>query len=374
MLTIRRLSPLTTATGLLSFVLVGASQAMYGPALPGLTQTFNLQPGAAGLMVSVHNAGAVLGVLSAVPLARLAVARWRVGASFALLGLGALLVGAAFSWPLTLVGGLIIGLAFGALVGSINGLFAVGYGRRSPAMVNLLNAIFGVGAILSPLLFLLDFDRWTGPFFVLAGVTAVLTPLGLLMDDRLPVADDAALPARKKRGVVLAFMVLLGLGVAVEASVVGYATTYLIAVGIPLEQATTANSLFFLLFTFGRLAAIPLSLRLRPHQIVFGSLLMTTSLLLAANVTGLAPVVVVLLGTSIAVYFPNCFNWANAVSGTGGSTVYIMAGTLLGGALGPALMAQLVPLTGEGAIMGLIASIAVLALLMAVGIKVRLAV
>ncbi|MFZ1398716.1 MAG: MFS transporter [Candidatus Promineifilaceae bacterium] len=374
MLTTRRLSPLTTATGLLSFVLVGASQAMYGPALPGLTQTFNLQPGAAGLMVSVHNAGAVLGVLSAVPLARLAVARWRVGASFALLGLGALLVGAAFSWPLTLAGGLVIGIAFGALVGSINGLFAVGYGRRSPAMVNLLNAIFGIGAILSPLLFLLDFDRWTGPFFVLAGITAVLLPFGLLMDDRLPVADNLQLPTQKKRGVVLAFMLLLGLGVAVEASTVGYATTYLIAVGVSLEQATTATSLFFLLFTFGRLAAIPLSLRLKPHQIVLGSLVLTGSLLLVANITSLAPVAVVLLGSSSAVYFPNCFNWANAVSGAGGSTPYIMAGTLLGGAFGPAIVAQIVPLVGEGAIMAIIGGISVLALLMGAWVKVRIAI
>jgi FHS family glucose/mannose:H+ symporter-like MFS transporter len=147
---VRRLSPLATMTGLLSFVLVGAAQAMYGPALPGLTQAFNLPPGAAGMLVSVHSAGAIVGVLSAVPLARLAVARWRVGVSFTLLGLGALLIGLGLSWGLTLAGGLVIGAAFGALVGSINGLYAVGYGRRSPAMVNLLNAVFGVGAILKP--------------------------------------------------------------------------------------------------------------------------------------------------------------------------------------------------------------------------------
>lgn len=369
----RRLSPLTTVTGLLSFVLVGASQALYGPALPGLTQTFHLQPGAAGMMMSVHNAGAVLGVLSAVPLAGRAVARWRVGVAFALLGLGSLTVGAGFSWALTLVGGLVIGLGFGVLVGSINGMFAVGYGRRSPAMLNLLNAVFGVGAILSPLLFLLDFAEWNTPFFILAAFAAIMVPLGLMTDDRLPMADTHELPARKKRNAVLAFMVLLGLGVAVEASTVAYATSYLITKGVALDRATTATSLFFLLFTFGRLAAIPLSLRLKPYQIVFGSLLMTTALLLASNVTSFAPIAVVLLGTSIAVYFPNSFNWANATFGAGGSTPYIMAGALLGGALGPALVAQIVPLTSEGAIMGIIAAIGVLALLTAVWIKLRIA-
>lgn len=372
-LNMRRLSPLATATGLLSFVLVGASQAMYGPALPGFTEAFNLPPGAAGLMVSVHSAGAVLGVLSAVPLANLAVARWRVGVSFALLGLGALLVGTGLSWALTLAGGLVIGLAFGALVGSINGLYAVGYGRRSPAMVNLLNAVFGVGAILSPLLFLLDFARWSTPFFILAGFAAVLVPLGLLMDDRLPVMRGADGRPHRKRSALLAFMLLLGLGVAVEASTVGYAVTYLIAVGVSANTATKATSLFFLMFTLGRLGIIPISLRVKPVQIVFGSLLLTVILLLVANVANLAPVAVVLLGAPIAVYFPNCFNWANERLGAGGDTPYMMAGALLGGTLGPAVVAQIVPWVGEQAITGVVGGIGMLALLMAVWIKMRMA-
>ncbi len=374
-LTMRRLSPLATATGLLSFVLVGASQAMYGPALPGFTQAFHLPPGAAGLLVSVHSAGAILGVLSAVPLARLAVARWRVGVSFALLGLGALLIGTGLSWGLTLLGGLVIGMAFGALVGSINGLYAVGYGRRSPAMVNLLNAVFGVGAILSPLLFLLDFDQQSTPFFILAGFAAVLVPLGLLMDDRLPVVKVADGRPRRKRTVLLAFMALLGLGVAVEASTIGYAATYLIATGVSANTATTATSLFFLMFTLGRLVIIPISLRIRSVQIVFGSLLLTAVLLLAANVVSIAPVIVVLLGAPIAVYFPNCFNWANERLGAGGGdTPFMMSGSLLGGTVGPIIVAQIVPLVGERAIMGIIGAISVLALLMALWIKGRLAV
>ena len=374
-LNLRRLSPLATMTGLLSFVLVGAAQAMYGPALPGLTQAFNLPPGAAGMLVSVHSAGAIVGVLSAVPLARLAVARWRVGVSFMLLGLGALLIGLGLSWGLTLAGGLVIGAAFGALVGSINGLYAVGYGRRSPAMVNLLNAVFGVGAILSPLLFLLDFARWSTPFFVLAGFAALLVPLGLLMDDRLPVVKVADGRSRRKRSMLLVFMALLGLGVAVEASTIGFAATYLIAVGVSAKTATTATSLFFLLFTLGRLGIIPISLRVKSVQIVFGSLLLTTVLLLAANVASIAPVVVVLLGAPIAVYFPNCFNWANERLGAGGGdTPFMMSGSLLGGTLGPIIVAQIVPLVGERAIMGIIGGISVLALLIALWIKGRLVV
>jgi hypothetical protein len=155
---------------------------------------------------------------------------------------------------------------------------------------------------------------------------------------------------------------------------VGYAATYLIATGVSANTATTATSLFFLLFTLGRLGIIPISLRVRSVQIVFGSLLLTTVLLLAANVAGIAPVVVVLLGAPIAVYFPNCFNWANERLGAGGDTPFMMSGSLLGGTVGPIIVAQIVPLVGERAIMGIIGSISVLALLLALWIKGRLSV
>lgn len=369
----RRLSPQTTATGLLSFAVIGASQAMYGPALPGFTEAFNLQPGAAGMIVSAHSAGAVIGVLSTVPLARLAVARYRVGVSFAFLLAGALLIGAEMSWPLVLLGGWVLGIGFGTLALGINSLYAVGYGRRSPAMVNLLNAIFGIGGMLSPLLFLVDFAHSGTPFYIFAGVTAVLLPLAFMMDDRLPVVSVDAPRPGKRRGILLAFMVLLGLGVGVEASTVGYAATYLISVGVSADGATTATSFFFLLFMLGRLAIIPVSMRVKSNQIVLGSLLFTTLLLAVANIGLIAPVVVVLLGASIAIYFPNCFNWLNEVFGAANDTAYMMAGALVGGMLIPAIVAQIIPLVGEMAIMGIIAGVSLLALVMAALIKVRLA-
>jgi len=282
------------------------------------------------------------------------------------------LVGAEVSWSLCLLGGLIIGIGFGTLALGINSLYAVGYGRRSPAMVNFLNAIFGIGAMLSPLLFLIEFDHRGTPFYILAGFAAVLVPLGLMMDDRLPPVDINVSRQRKQRGTLLAFMVLLGLGVGVESSTVGYTATFLISIGVSAAGATTATSLFFLLFLLGRLVVIPVSLRVKPYQIVLGSLLFTTLLLVVANVAAIAPVVIVLLGATIAIYFPNCFNWLNQVFGAANDTAYMMAGALVGGMLIPAIVAQIIPFVGETAIMGIIACVSLLALVMGILIKVRL--
>ena len=152
----------------------------------------------------------------------------------------------------------------------------------------------------------------------------------------------------------------------------GYAATYLIAVGVSVDGATTATSFFFLLFMLGRLAIIPISLHVKPYQIVLGSLLLTTLLLLIANVVAIAPFVVVLLGAAIGIYFPNCFNWLNEVFGAANGTAYLMAGALTGGTLIPAIVAQIIPLVGEQAIMGIVAGVSLLALVLGVAVKVRL--
>ena len=339
-------SPRTAVTGLLSFVLIGAAQALYGPALPGFTKAFGLQAGTAGLAVSVHNMGALLGVLSAIPLADHSAARWRVGASVSLLAVGTLLVGIAPSWSMTLVGVLLIGIGYGALTIGMNSLYAVGFGKRSPAMVNLLNAIFGVGAILSPLLVLLNPTRPHFSFLILAGVSALLIPLSFMMDDRVPPAPVAS-ERRRNRGLLFAFILLLALGVGVEASTVGYAATYLIAVGVTPAGAATVTSLFFLAFTLSRLVAIWLSLRFTPPQLVLGCLSLAALLLFASHNGALAPFAITLLGGAIAIFFPNCFNWLNRVLGTSGGTVLVLAGALMGGMMVPTFIAWVAASLGE---------------------------
>lgn len=77
--------PRAATAGLFSFALIGAAQASYGPALPGFKETFALSDGAAEVILSVHSAGALLGVLSALPRAGHRVARWRAGGAVILL-------------------------------------------------------------------------------------------------------------------------------------------------------------------------------------------------------------------------------------------------------------------------------------------------
>ena len=356
-------TPRMAITGLLSFILIGGSQALYGPSLPSFTLRFGLEIGTVGIAISVHNAGAVLGILSAIPITHYpALARRRVGVSMVFLTFGALLVGYSPYWLLTIGGIFLIGLAYGSLAIGINSLFAVGFGSRSPSMVNLLNAVFGIGAILSPLMFLLFPTRPQITFLVLAAVGGLIIPLAFKLDDRVP-AQPVARDKAQNRTLLFAFVVLLGLGGGIEASTVGYAATYLIATGTSIETAATITSLLFLTFTLARLAAIPLSIRFSSAQIVMGCISVTAVLLLASHSAALAPITITLLGASLGVFFPNGFNWISDVFGASNSTTLIFAGGLSGGVVVPFIIARMTASFGERTIFSIILVVSLLALL-----------
>jgi len=57
----------------------------------------------------------------------------------------------------------VVGVGFGVLVVALNTLFAAGFGDRGAAMLNLLGACFGAGAILGPLAFAAS-GGFRGPF------------------------------------------------------------------------------------------------------------------------------------------------------------------------------------------------------------------
>ena len=289
-------------------------------------------------------------------------ARWRVGGALLLLATGSLFVGTAPLWSLTLLGAFVIGLAYGALTIGLNSLYAVGFGTRSPAMVNLLNAVFGIGAILGPVLIAVNPTEVRVPFLVLGAFAAILIPLALTLDDRLPTPSKDQNEVSKPR-YLAAFVLLLALGVGVEASTIGYAATYLVTLGETTGAAALITSLFFLLFTLSRFAAIQLSLKFAPSQIVVGSLILTFVLLLLSHYVLLAPFTLALTGAALGLFFPNTINWFSGVFGGSSKTVLIISGALLGGVVAPAFVSWIIVLFGKASIITTLLALNMLSLL-----------
>ncbi|MFF4832979.1 MFS transporter [Streptomyces sp. NPDC001315] len=328
------------------FVLIGALQALYGPSIPAFREEFGLSPSAAGLGLSAHFVGGVAGVLLFDRLFGRIGNRRILGSSYALMAVGAAGFAAAPNWPAALAAALLAGLGFGGIDYGLNQLFAVGFGRRSTAMLNILNAHFGVGAILGPALIgAVGSAHYPAVFvgFALANLPLLLCLRGVR--DRAPQPGGAApesggRPLGRSLGSVLAvFVTLYVLHVGIEAGVGGWEPTHLETVGYGAGVAATATSVYWLMMTVGRFLVAPLALRFSARSIIAVSCTGMTACLLLAAVPGLAPYAYAGVGLFIAPIFPTGLPWLHraAPSARRAGAVVIAASMAGGVAAGPAL-------------------------------------
>ncbi|MGP4007489.1 MFS transporter [Streptomyces sp. 4N124] len=339
-------SPSAVVASCVGFVLIGVLQALYGPSIPALREEFGLSPSAAGLGLSAHFVGGVAGVLLFDRLYGRIGNRRLLGVSYLLMAVGAAGFALAQSWPVALAAALLAGLGFGGIDYGLNQLFAVGFGHRSTAMLNVLNAHFGVGAILGPALIgVVGAEHYPAVFlgFALANLPLLLCLRGVR--DRVPpasseVPESGSGVLRRSLGSVLAvFVALYVLHVGIEAGVGGWEPTHLETVGYGAGAAATATSVYWLMMTVGRFLVAPLALRFSAQAIITVSCAGMTVCLLLATVPGLAPYAYAGVGLFIAPIFPTGLPWLNrAAPGARRAGAVVIAASMVGGvAAGPAL-------------------------------------
>ena len=365
----KTLSPRVVATVLVAFGLVGAGQASYGPALRGLSDSFGLSISSSGVMLSIHSLGAFLGVVLTTPLERRAAGRWRAGGAITCLLTGAALLGTASTWRMALLGAMLIGMNQGILTTTFNGLFATSFSAaRSAAMLNLLNAVFGVGAIVGPLVVGQFTARPQLPYLLLAGGAALIAPFMWLIDDRLPARPSVSGQTSPNNGALLVgFVVLMALGVGVEASSAGWGATYLGALGASPAAAANVTALFYVVFTLSRLIIAPISLYIQPAKLVIGAFATAVVLLGLTLVPSLAAASLAALGGALALFFPNAFGWISRRFANAPTAIsFCMMGALAGGTVFPALVGVGVGRLGVRSIPGMIIALALAALAVSV--------
>ncbi|WP_232838251.1 MFS transporter [Streptomyces geranii] len=344
-------SPVAVVASCLGFVLIGVVQALYGPSIPALREEYGLSPSAAGLGLSAHFAGGVVGVLLFDRLHARIGNRRVLGSSYVLMAAGAAGFALAPNWPVALAAALLAGLGFGGIDYGLNQLFAVGFGTRSTAMLNILNAHFGVGAILGPALIgavgsehypavFLAFSLANLPLlFCLRGVREhVPRPTGA-PESGAPGRPGGPVLARSLGSVLGVFVTLYVLHVGIEAGVGGWEPTHLETVGYGAGAAATATSVYWLMMTAGRFLAAPLALRFSPQSIIAVSCAGMTVCLLLAAIPGLAPYAYAGVGLFIAPIFPTGLPWLNRVAPQARRAgAVVIAASMVGGvAAGPAL-------------------------------------
>ncbi|MGW0827669.1 MFS transporter [Streptomyces sp. NPDC002845] len=341
-------SPAAVVASCAGFVLIGALQALYGPAIPAFREEFGLSPSAAGLGLSAHFIGGVAGVLLFDRLFGRIGNRRILGASYLLMAVGAAGFALAPNWPVGLAAALLAGLGFGGIDYGLNQLFAVGFGHRSTAMLNILNAHFGIGAILGPALIgAIGSAHYPAVFLAFAAANLPLLLCLRGVRDRAPAPTGAdqrqenggQVLGRSLGSVLAVFVTLYVLHVGIEAGVGGWEPTHLETVGYGAGVAATATSVYWLMMTVGRFLVAPLALRFSPQAIITVSCAGMTVCLLLAAIPGLAPYAYAGVGLFIAPIFPTGLPWLNkAAPQARRAGAMVIAASMIGGvAAGPAL-------------------------------------
>jgi MFS family permease len=316
--------------GVLTFALTGAIPAVYGMAVPILSQRLGLPETTIGYLISANGLGAcclvVAGIFGLPGLsARLALT---------LLALGGVGIYLAPTWPLVLCAALVAGGGFGLSAVVFNRRFLTEFGARGPGMVGLINAAFAIGAI-------------AGPFLVIAAqgnVTLVMGAIGLILALMIPVvqpsqrqaaATTLAAPRLDRRWIILVFAAL---AVTVEVGVYGFGPAALIQSGWTVEQTARLTSGFFLAFLLGRLALFWLTRKIRVEWLYLASLIGScASLALAAM--GAPALGFVAAGAFIGMSFPSYFVWVSNILGADNRVASSVIATSLGGAtVGPLIL------------------------------------
>ncbi|WKX06660.1 sugar MFS transporter [Streptomyces sp. NL15-2K] len=339
-------SPAAVVASCVGFVLIGALQALYGPAIPAFREEFGLTPSGAGLGLSAHFVGGVAGVLLFDRLYGRIGNRQILGASYLLMAVGAAGFALAPNWPTALAMALLAGLGFGGIDYGLNQLFAVGFGHRSTAMLNILNAHFGIGAILGPALIgAVGSEHYPAVFlgFALANLPLLLCLRGVR--DRAPgpqsgpETDGGRVLGRSLGSVLAMFVALYVLHVGIEAGVGGWEPTHLETVGYGAGVAATATSVYWLMMTVGRFLVAPIALRFSAQAIITASCAGMTVCLLLAAIPALAPYAYAGVGLFIAPIFPTGLPWLHrAAPRARRAGALVIAASMVGGvAAGPAL-------------------------------------
>jgi MFS transporter, FHS family, glucose/mannose:H+ symporter len=335
--------------GVATFVMMGAGQSLYGPALPAFSRLFGVSVAEAGVLVSAHWVGCFIGV----GFMYLRGAGITPRHALALMALGAAGVAALAGWWLTIGAAVIYGVGYGMSTAVFNPRVLRAFGAKGPSMLSLLNATFGVGAIAAPLIFVaLGSDpRWS--FGLTALVTAVIWVFAGAAG-RGSVTPAGAVQAFAPHWAILGFgMVAVGL----EACLIGLGPTALIAAGVAEVRAAELLSLFFVVFLMARVVLV-FAAHLVPAFVLF-TVAVAVAAGLSLGAALLSPAVFfVAMGAPAGLFFPGFYVTASRLMGEDIRVPpTIIAAGLVGGISAPLIIAPLMAGMGERGFFWLVAGI-----------------
>jgi FHS family Na+ dependent glucose MFS transporter 1 len=348
------------------FVCLGLSIGLVGPTLPSLANQTQTLVGDLGAVFTASAVGALLGTL----LGGRLFDRVRGHRALGIAQLGSAALIALYpvmpsAWLLLVV---VIGkgLTDGFINTGANTLLVWTHKEKSSPYMNALHFFFGLGAFLAPILVAQVIEIPGGyryAFWVLAAISG-LAGLSMLRLKKNPQHERARSTAEESTrinyGVVIAAMLFLFFYVGAEIAFSGWIYTY--ALTLNLADATTAaylTSAFWLTFTLGRLASVPLAMRFTPPQLIAAALTGCLAALGAAFViqpgSTFVWILAMVLGFCMAPVWPSGFTLAGqSVRLTSRVSGVILLGDSLGFMVLPWVVGQVLQGVGPQAMTTLV--------------------
>ncbi len=325
--------------GIATFVMMGAGQSLYGPALPAFSRLYGVSLTQAGVLVSAHWVGCFLGV----GFMYLRGASVTPRHALAAMALGAAVIAALAGWWVTVAGAVIFGAGYGMSTAVFNPRVLRAFGTFGPSMLSMLNATFGVGAIAAPLIFVaLGSDPRLSFGLTAAFAAAVWLIAG-------PAGREGAAPSGTPQPFRPAWGIM-GFGavaIGIEACLIGLGPTALIRAGVEEETAAELLSAFFVVFLLSRVALIFFAHRIAPFTL-FTLAVALAGLLALGAALGSPAWFFVAMGAPAGLFFPGFYVTASALMGEDLRVPpTIIASGLVGGIGAPLVLAPLMAGMGD---------------------------
>ncbi len=365
------LPALITLIGFVSFIIVAALVAMFGPSLLEIQSKFSLNETELGFILTAHFVGTFVGTFGSSLLQRSLSLRSRFIIAAVMIVVGSWLVALTSSWTLFLGATALRGIGAGVLFTDINGLFATGFGSRSTAMLSLVNAAYGAGSFLGPVLVGILPGSFRTPMLVgSVGTLSILvlaffTPrLGLVSEAQQGTTTGSWSPV-----LLTLFLIALFASGSVETTLGTWLATQLQANGFSKQFAANMTGIYWGAQTIARVLMAPLALKFSAKQLLLVGFLLEVLSMALAHVPSLRVVAYVLAGVGVAFPFTAGIAWLNtALPGLRSATMLGLVASLSGAAVMSPVTGQMIRVFSADVLPSVMFVLAVVGLVAVIGL------
>jgi len=330
------------------FILAGATSSLFGPLLVTFSHHFSVSLGTAGETLSVYFVGALFGVLPGWWGLKHSTGRRVLTASLVAVAAGTLASSLAHSWNVFLVSLFVLGLGIGSLDMCLNVLLSRTAEEGRAHRLSFVNAGYGLGAVICPLIIVLAHPRnFPGVFMGIAVVAILLSTFnrGVHAPPQRAEVLQSQISAHKahRLPILLSFVAAYVFYVALETAASGWMSSQLQRGGFSTSVGSFITAAFWMGMTIGRSLGGPLHRIFSDSKLVLGGLVLAIGLDLSATSNHVALVSYPVLGLILASVFPMGLLWYTRLlpHDSDGITIILFA-MMAGGVIGPGGVSLLV--------------------------------